>query len=193
MLKIGIIIYQNVAEMDFVGPLEVLSDVNKIQESSTEVYLIAQTKDVIKAFNGMMILPAYDFSSAPDLDVLVVPGGKGRMTEMYNPFMREFILRQEKCAKYITSVCTGAFILAEAGLLNGKKATTFHHALKELDAYPAISIEKKKIVDAGRIITAAGVTSGLELGFYLLKILFDEKLAKEVASFMEYEVDVDKL
>jgi len=83
--------------------------------------------------------------------------------------------------------------LAEVGLLNGKKATTFHRALKELDVYPEISIEKKKVVDAGRIITAAGVTSGLELGFYLLKILFDEKLAKEVASFMEYEVDVDKL
>jgi len=115
------------------------------------------------------------------------------MTEMHNPLMREFILRQEKCAKYITSVCTGAFILAEAGLLNGKKATTFHHALKELAVYSEITIERKKVVDAGQIITAAGVTSGLELGFYLLKILFNEKLAKDVAAFMEYEVDVDKL
>lgn len=188
MQKIGVLIYDGVAEMDFVGPFEVLSDVNKIKPDSAVVYLVAESKVPVRAFNGMCILPEVDFTDCPKLDVLIVPGGKGRFREMENLKTREFILRQRKCARYIASVCTGAFILAEAGLLQGKRATTFHECFAELSAYSDVFVEKKKVIADGGIITAAGVTSGLELGFCLLKLLFSENLALQTAGFMEYDL-----
>lgn len=188
MIKIGVLIYDGVAEMDFIGPFEVLSDVNKVKADSTEVYVVAATKNAVHAFNGLTVFPMVDFLSCPELDVLVVPGGKGRIHAMHNLAIRQFIIRQAACARYITSVCTGAFLLAEAGLLKGKRATTFHGAMEELAAYPDILVEKRKVLQDDKVITAAGVTSGLELGFYLLNLLFDDCLAKRVAEFMEYDV-----
>lgn len=193
MIKIGVLIFPQVEEMDFVGPFEVLSYVNKLQPNSTQVFLVAENLDIIQAFNGMKIVPKYSFATCPDLDILVLPGGKGRFEAMHNPKIREFVLNQSKHAQYTTSVCTGAFILATAGLLEGKKATTYHTALEELQTYHVIAIKQTKVVQDGNIITAAGVTSGLELGFYLLKILFGSTLAKEVAEKIEYAVDIDNL
>ena len=193
MIKIGVLIFPQVEEMDFVGPFEVLSYINKLKPNSAEVFLVAEKSDVIQAFNGMKIVPEYSFDTCPDLDILVVPGGKGRFEAMHNPKIREFVLNQAKNTRYMTSVCTGAFILATAGLLDGKKATTYHTALEELETYHAIAIKQTKVVQDGNIITAAGVTSGLELGFYLLKLLFGSDLAKEVAEKIEYAVDIDGL
>ena len=193
MFKIGILIFPQVEEMDFVGPFEVLSYSNKIQPDSTQVFLIAENLDIVQAFNGMKIIPEYSFDTCPDLDILVLPGGKGRFEAMHNPQIKEFILKQAAHAKYMTSVCTGAFILAAAGLLNGKQATTYHTALEELAAYSVKIVHDKKVVQDHNIITAAGVTSGLELGFYLLKILFSNDLAKEVAKKIEYHIDIDQL
>lgn len=193
MLKIGVLIFPQVEEMDFVGPFEVLNYINKLQPNSTEVFLVAEKPEVIQAFNGMKIVPDYSLETCPALDILVVPGGKGRFEAMHNPRIREFVLNQAKHTKYMTSVCTGAFILAEAGLLNGKKATTYHTALAELQTYNTIAVSQTKVVQDGNIITAAGVTSGLELGFYVLKLLFGSDLAKEVADKIEYTVDIDGL
>ncbi|MDF2566462.1 MAG: domain, InhA-type [Massilibacillus sp.] len=193
MVKIGVLIFPQVEEMDFVGPFEVLSYINKIQSNSTQVSLVAENLDIIQAFNGMKIIPEYSFATCPDLDILVVPGGKGRFEAMHNSNIRKFVLSQSKHTKYMTSVCTGAFILATAGLLEGKKATTYHTALEELETYHAIAIKQTKVIQDGNIITAAGVTSGLELGFYVLKILFGSELAKEVAEKIEYAVDIDNL
>jgi transcriptional regulator GlxA family with amidase domain len=193
MIKIGVLIFPQVEEMDFVGPFEVLSYINKLQPNSTQVFLVAENSDVIQAFNGMKIVPEYSFETCPDLDILVIPGGKGRFEAMHNPKIKEFVLNQAKHTKYMTSVCTGAFILATAGLLEGKKATTYHTALEELEIYHAIAIKQTKVVQDGNIITAAGVTSGLELGFYILKLLFGRDLSKEVAEKIEYAVDIDRL
>jgi len=193
MIKIGILIFPQVEELDFVAPFEVLSYINKIEANSSQVFLIAEKLEMIQAFNGMKIFPDYSLDTCPNLDILVVPGGKGRLDAMHNPKIKKFILDQSKMAQYITSVCTGAFILAEAGLLAGKKATTYHTAFAELQAYNTIVIETSKVVHDGNIITAAGVTSGLELGLYILKVLFGNILAKEVADKIEYTINIDAL
>lgn len=193
MYTIGILIFPQVEELDFVGPFEVLSYANKVQADSVKVLLIAETAEAVKGFNGMQVIPAVSFTNCPALDILVVPGGRGRITEMKNPAVKEFVVKQAKQAKYVASVCTGAFILAEAGLLDGKKATTYHTALAELAAYPSVIVTPAKVVHDGAIITGAGVSSGLELGFYLLKQLFSKELAREVAKKMEYDVDVESL
>lgn len=192
MITIGILIFPQVEELDFVGPFEVLSDVNKVQPNSTKLMLIAETADPLCAFNGMKIIPDTTIENCPALDILVVPGGKGRLVAMKNSAIKDFIQKQLPAAKYITSVCTGALLLAEAGLLKGKKATTYHTAFSELETY-SVQVLPKKIVQDGKIITAGGVSSGIELGFYLLKQLFGLTISQEVARRIEYYVDIAAL
>ncbi len=192
MITIGILIYPQVEEMDFVAPFEVLSYVNKVLPGSTKVLLVSENSAPVTAFNGMTVIPHSTLKDCPSLGVLVVPGGKGRLTAMKNAAIQDFIQQQARTAQYVTSVCTGAFLLAEAGLLKGKKATTYHTAFAELEAY-SVQVLKNKVVHDGQIITSAGVTSGLEHGFYMLKLLFGAELSAVVARRIEYEVDVNSL
>ncbi len=189
MWKIGILLFPGVEELDFVGPFEVLSYVNKLAPASTQVLLVAEETTELRAFNGLRILPDVTLAACPDLDILVVPGGKGRLAAMKNANLRQFIQAQANQARFITSVCTGAFLLAEAGLLTGRQATTYHECLDELSRY-GVEVLTAKVVDAGRIITAGGVSSGLELGFYLLQKMFGPDMAREVARKIEYSPEI---
>ena len=192
MLNVGILIFPGVEELDFVGPFEVLSYLNKVIPESTRMLLVSETSDSVKAYNGMRVLPDVTIETCPDLDILVVPGGKGRLIAMKNPRLIQFIKNQVPHARYIASVCTGAFLLAEAGLLTGKKATTYHEVLEDLSVYD-VQVVTDKVVPQGQIITAGGVSSGIELGFYLLRELFGAQTAQQVARKIEYEVDVTSL
>ena len=192
MLTVGVLLFPQVEELDFVGPFEILSYINKIRPESTKVLLIAETAEPVKAFNGMKIIPDVTMANCPQLDILVAPGGKGRYAAMKNTAIKEFIQQQAQKAKYITSVCTGAFLLAEAGLLKNKKATTYHTAFAELAAY-SVDVLPQKVVRENNIITAAGVSSGIELGLYLLKEEFGAAVAQEVADKIEYAIDVTKI
>ena len=192
MLTVGVLLFPQVEELDFVGPFEILSYINKIRPESTKVLLIAESAEPVKAFNGMKIIPDVTMANCPQLDILVAPGGKGRYAAMKNTAIKEFIQQQAQKAKYITSVCTGAFLLAEAGLLKNKKATTYHTALAELAAY-SVDVLPQKVVRENNIITAAGVSSGIELGLYLLKEEFGAAVAQEVADKIEYAIDVTKI
>jgi len=189
MITFGIVIFPNVEELDFVAPFEVLSYANKVQPNSTKVLLIAPSLEPVHAFNGLRILPDVTFENCPTLDILLFPGGKGRMTWMKETSMQNFIQKHSKEVTYLTSVCTGAFFLAEAGVLKGKEATTYYTAFDELATY-GVNVVSSKVVRDGKIITAAGVSSGLELGFYLLRELFGAPLAQEVAERIEYNIDI---
>ena len=112
MISVGILVFPNVEELDFVGPFEVLSYVNKIQPASTKVCLVAETRGPIRAFNGLKFIPDYTLTTCLRLDVLIIPGGQGRHVAMHNPHIKDFILQQAQQAKYLASVCTGAFLLA---------------------------------------------------------------------------------
>ena len=192
MITIGILIFPDIEELDFVGPFEVLSYINKVRPDSTRVLLVAETLEAVRAFNGMRVLPDVTLQDCPDLDILVTPGGKGRLRAMKNASLIQFIQKQSAQARYITSVCTGAFLLAEAGLLTGGKATTYHANFDELSGYN-VQVVADKVVPQGRIVTAGGVSSGIELGFYLLRELFGAEIAQKVAQKIEYEVDVNVL
>ena len=192
MTTIGIVIFPDVEELDFIAPFEVLSYINKLQPNSTNVLLIAPSLEPIKAFNGLRVLPDVNFESCPKLDILLFPGGKGRTKWMKEASIQAFIKARQEEVRYLTSVCTGAFFLAEAGMLTGKKATTYHSAFDELSGYE-VNVIASKVVRDGNIVTAGGVSSGLELGFYLLRELFGVSLAQEVAAKIEYNVDVMSL
>ena len=189
MLTAGILLFPQVEELDFIGPFEVLSYLNKLKPNTLSIQLIAKSDSPLTAFNGLRLLPDTTITKCPPLDLLVVPGGKGRLQAMKDPQLINFIQAQARTARFITSVCTGAFLLAEAGLLSNKKATTYHTAFAELAAY-GVQVQAAKVIRDGNIITAAGVSSGLELGFYLLRELFGASLAQEVAQKIEYELDV---
>lgn len=192
MINIGILIYPDVEELDFLGPFEVLSYINKVAPVSTNVMLIAEKKDPVRAYNGLRVIPDVTIRSCPPLDILLAPGGRGRLVAMKNPTIINFIKAQNNKVRYMTSVCTGAFLLAESGLLSGKKATTYYTAFAELATY-GVEVTAAKVVQDGNIITAGGVSSGLELGFYLLRELFGTDLAQEVAHKIDYAVNVSAL
>jgi cyclohexyl-isocyanide hydratase len=192
MLTVGVLIFPDVEELDFVGPFEVLSYVNKIRPDSTRVLLVAETLDTVRAYNGMRILPDTALATCPALDILVAPGGKGRLAAMKNSVLIQFIQNQAAQARYTASVCTGAFLLAEAGLLTDKQATTYHECFDELATYN-VTVLSKKVVRQDGIITAGGVSSGIELGFYLLRELFGVEIAQKAARKIEYDVDVSAL
>lgn len=192
MITIGILIFPQVEELDFVGPYEVLSYINKVCPESTKVLLVAETAEPVTAFNGLRIIPDATLDDCPPLDIVLAPGGKGRMAAMKNPAILAFIRRQRQNARLVASVCTGAFLLATAGLLAGKTATTYHTAFAELEGY-GVQVVAKKVVRDGDIVTAGGVSSGLELGFFLLRELFGADLSQEVANKIEYNIDVTQL
>lgn len=192
MITIGILIFPDVEELDFVGPFEVLSYINKIRPDSTRVLLVAETEDAVRAFNGMRVLPDATLETCPELDILVAPGGKGRIRAMKNGNLIRFIQRQASHARYIASVCTGAFLLAEAGMLNGVKATTYHECFNELSGY-GVDVVSGKVIRQGNILTAGGVSSGIELGLYLLRDLYGAETAQKVADKIEYSFDVTTL
>jgi len=183
------VIFPDVEELDFIAPFEVLSYINKVQPSSTQILLIAPTLEIVHAFNGLKVVPDVSFETAPQCDILIFPGGKGRTKWMKESSVHAFLTRQKEHVRFVTSVCTGAFFLAEAGLLKDKNATTYFTAFDELSAY-GVHVITSKVVQDGTIITAGGVSSGLELGFYLLRELFGAKLAQEVAMKIEYTIDI---
>lgn len=184
-MRIGVLVFDGVEELDFVGPWEVLSYANKLHPEAAEMLLVG-THSPVTAFNRLRVLPDLTIDDCPQLDVLVVPGGKGRLREMHNRDTLAFIQRQYPGLRYLTSVCTGAFLLAEAGLLSGLRATTHFSALEELRHYPEITVVEERVVHSGKVICAAGVSSGIDLGLWLLQDLFGAELAEQVAKNIEY-------
>lgn len=191
MITIGVLLFPDVEELDFAGPFEVLSYVNKLIPASVEIKIIAESLDPVSCFNGLRVLPDRTVNECPQLDILVIPGGQGRKTAAKNTVLLDFIKRQHEGSRYTCSVCTGAFLLAEAGLLAGRKATTYHTAFAELADFPDVAVVNTKVVQDGKIITGGGVSSGLELGFHVVQLLFGRLIAQDVARRIEYNWGTD--
>lgn len=186
MYKMGIVVFPDVEELDFIGPYEVLSYANKVEPGFCTVQLLGEFHGLVRAFNGLSFLPHSTWDQCPPLDVLIIPGGKGRLKAMHNARLLAFIQKQSANAVHVCSVCTGALILAEAGLLAGKRAATHANAREELGSYPGITVSGRKVEEAGKIMTSGGVSSGLELGMRILQKLGSHELAKKVAAGIEY-------
>ncbi len=185
MINIGILVFEEIEELDFIGPFEVLSYVNKIKSDSVNVWPIGTDEKIIRGYNGLRFFADYTIDNCPHLDVLVVPGGQGRKNVMKNIKILDFIKSRYTELKYLSSVCTGSLIIASTGLLKYKHATTYHTAFDELSEMGVV-VEKSKVVQDGKIITGAGVSSGIDVGLYLLSKLFDETTAHQVADKIEY-------
>lgn len=177
---IGMVLFPSLTQLDLTGPFEVFG---RLPE--TKVLLIAETLDAVQSDKGLRILPDITFAEAPQVDILFVPGGNGVFGAMQNPALLAFLQKQAGSAKYVTSVCTGALVLAAAGLLNGYKATTHWLSLKLLGLFDVEVLEERVVVDRNRI-TGGGVTAGIDFGLYLAALVYGEAQAKEIQLMLEY-------
>lgn len=187
---VGILLFNEVEVLDFAGPFEVFS------YSSFHVKTVAETKDFIRARNGLTVYPDYDFNDAPDFDILIIPGGYGaEEIEIHNPKVISWIQIRMKKVKIMASVCTGAFLLAEAGLLDGRKATTHWMDIDRLEReYTRIRVQRDvKYVDQDSIITSGGISAGINMSFYLVKKLMGQDVAEATAKGMVYDIDLESM
>ncbi len=183
---IGVILYPNFEELDAIGPLEVFGML-RFQDREWQAITISETGGPVKAFNGLSVNVDHSFDDAPALDVILVPGGFGTREESQNPRMIEFVQKTARQASYVTSVCTGAFILHSAGFLSGRRATTHWSQIENLRAAGDVEVvDDQRFVHDGNAITAAGVSAGIDMSLYLVSLLKDAQTALNVQRGMEY-------
>ena len=188
--RICIVIFDEVEVLDFCGPFEVFSTTGGRQGLAPfEVCTVAEDGERITARGGLSVNPAYSFENCPRPDILLMPGGMGTRREMNNPEMLDWLIRNAKGAELILSVCSGALVLAKAGLLNGLSATTHHCALDELRAINSnIAVDsEKRFIDNGRVIVSAGISAGIDMSLHVVARLLGKEQALETARYMEYE------
>jgi transcriptional regulator GlxA family with amidase domain len=186
MKNLGIVVFDLVEDLDFVGPLEVFGTTSHLRPDSLRPFTVQREGREVKTVNGLKVIPDYSFLDCPKLNFLLVPGGIGTRTEMKDAVTLEFVKQAANSCELVLSVCTGALILASAGLLNGKRATTHWAAFDELRAFPQVTVEHLRYVRDGKIITSAGVSAGIDMALYVTKELYGAKLCEDVANDIEY-------
>ncbi len=185
---IGIVLFDDAEELDWVGPYEVFGMASKSVES-TRVVTIAERPEAVRCYNGLRVLPDYDFSNAPDLDVVLVPGGQGTRKELHNPTMTDWLTKIAPRCRWVTSVCTGSLLLHGAGLIDGKRVTTHWAFIDQLreQAPNATVLANVRYVRDGNLVTAAGVSAGIDMSLWLVGQLWNVDLARSTQRFMEYD------
>jgi transcriptional regulator GlxA family with amidase domain len=186
-MKVGILLFNEVEELDFVGPLEVFGVASRLGESLT-VLTVSKEGHMIQGRYGLRVQPGYSFANCPPLNLLIVPGGKGaREYARYDKEIVSFV-KAHAANQQVASVCTGALVLAEAGLLSGRRATTHRSAIETLRQYADVDVvEGAPFIIEDRIATSAGISAGIDLALELVRIHFGDSVATEVARIMEYE------
>ena len=183
--------------LDFAGPFEVFSrtrldpgiESRRSDDSAPfEVFTVAATNALVTATGGLRVEPRFDFASAPAIDLLVVPGGFGTRGLLSDDTVIDWIRRVAGTAEHVTSVCTGALLLAKAGLLAGKRATTHWGALELLAQVDStISVQRDARFVRDGIVSSAGVSAGIDMALDVVREMFGEQVATDVARYMEYE------
>jgi transcriptional regulator GlxA family with amidase domain len=197
--RVGILIFPDVEVLDFCGPFEVFS-VTRLNEalrreepSPFEVVLVAEQAGTVKTTGGMKVTPDHTLDTCPPLDILVVPGGWGTRAEIKNPRLLDWIKARAAQVETLTSVCTGSMLLGQAGLLDGRHATTHWRSLQWMrDAFPAVTVEEKlHVVEDGNVLTSAGISAGIDMALRVVARYHGEAVARNTARNMEYRYPDD--
>lgn len=192
--SVGILIFEDVEVLDFAGPFEVLSTVRPLNDSADEarlydVHVIAETTAIVSCRNGLLVQPDFAITDHPPLDIMLIPGGRGTRREINNPAIIDWISAQHESTEITTSVCTGAFLLAKAGHLDGLTATTHWGSIDWMrETFSAVMIvDDQRWVDEGHIVSSAGVSAGIDMALHLVDRQHGRELALQTARNMEYD------
>lgn len=200
---VGIFIFDEVEVLDFCGPFEVFSSAYSPEEGGADaetegdaegrrlfdVRVVAEERRTVSARGGLRVEPHHGIDDCPPLDVLLVPGGHGTRALMGNRRVLDWIAAQDAAVETTTSVCTGSFLLAKAGLLDGRRATTHWASISQLRSlFPRVSVlDDARVVDEGRVVTSAGVSAGIDMALHLVERWHGREVAEATARDMEYE------
>jgi transcriptional regulator GlxA family with amidase domain len=182
--------FDGVEELDWAGPWEVLAAYAQgWEDSDTVAFTVAAELGPVICSLGVRVIPHHDWASAPKIDVLVVPGGPGTRKLIEDEPTLEWLRQHAQAGALIASVCTGSGVLAAAGLLRDREATTYFESfewLAQLD--PSIRLRPdKRVVDCGNVVTSAGISAGIDLGLHLVERLHSAERAAEVQRVIEYQ------
>lgn len=186
MRTVHVLIFDDVELLDFAGPFEVFSVAGR--DGAFDVHAVAESTAPIRTRGGLTVTPDATLAGAPDADVLVVPGGQGARTAMHRADVLDWARTGAKTAEVVLSVCTGAFILARAGLVGGSTVTTHHGGLERLSelAPDAQVVGDRRFIDNGAIVTAAGISAGIDAALHVVARLCGAAHAEATARHMEY-------
>lgn len=180
-MNIVFVLFDNVTQLDFAGPVQFLSRL-----PGAKVHVVSKDGGPVSTDSGFSILPGGSFADCPQADIICVPGGHGVREAVADPAIVDFVRAQGRNAQWVTSVCTGSFILGAAGLLEGKRATT-HWAYTHLLPLYGATYEKARVVRDGTLVTAGGVTSGIDFALQLIAIIAGEDVARTIQLALEYD------
>ncbi len=190
MTTVGVFLFPGVEELDFVGPWEVLRAWERVwPDDGQHTLLLARDEATITCAMGMRVTPEATWATAPPLDVLVYPGGQGTVAQLGDETIRTWVRDTARAGTLMTSVCTGALVFADAGLLDGRPATTHWSSLDHL-ANLGRDIEVRpddRFVDDGDLITSSGVSAGIDMALHLVARLATPDRAREVRRFIQYD------
>lgn len=189
-MRIGVALFDGAEELDWAGPWEVLAAwAQGWPDDDVEVLTVAREAGPVRCAKGLRVVPDHTWSSAPPLDVLVYPGGAGTRRELGDESVLAWLRDVRTSGALMTSVCTGALVYASAGLLAGRPATTWWGALERLaELDPTIEVRPDaRFVDSGEVVTAAGVSAGIDMALHLVARLHSVERAREVRRYIQYD------
>lgn len=194
MITIGIFIFDDAEELDFVGPYEVFTMINTVRQyrkepDAVDVILISETGADITGKKGMRVGAHAAMADIKTLDVICIPGGLGARTQIQNGSVVDWVRDTSKTCEWVTSVCTGSMILAKAGLTKGKRISTFWAAF---DEFKSLGLEgdlqpNVRYVRDGNLVTSAGVSAGIDMALWLTGQMFSPAFSRDVARAMQYD------
>jgi transcriptional regulator GlxA family with amidase domain len=188
--NVAILVFDDVEVLDFAGPFEVFAVTDELQgRQAFNVFLVAPRPGTVRARNGLKVVPDYALESCPQPHVLIVPGGQGARPLVANRVILEWIQVRSRTAEATMSVCTGAYLLGAAGMLDGLRVTTHHLGVETLRQISpkAVVDPSLRFSDQGAVLTSAGISAGIDCSLHLVGRLLGEGAAEATASYMEYE------
>lgn len=185
-MNFGILVFDDVEELDFVGPWEMLTMWSKLAEGPSPCLIVAQNPGPVRCAKGLSINPHVSFADCPPLDYLLVPGGQGTRREVSNPVLLDFVAAQARQARAMLSVCTGSFVLHAAGLLSGRRATTHWASLDRMRALGDVTVLEERWVQDGTVWTSSGVSAGIDLMLAFIAATAGDEVAGQVQLAAEY-------
>lgn len=187
--RVAILLFDDVEVLDFAGPFEVFSVTDELNAyTKFEVYTAAAAKKPVRTRNGLSVNPSYSLQDAPLPDILIVPGGDGTRPVLNQADVLEWVETCASQAGLVLSVCSGALVLAKAGLLEHLRATTHHQVFETLATLaPNTEIVKdQRFVDNGKVVTSGGISAGIDMSLYIVERLEGREIADKTAAYMEY-------